>query len=491
MIRIFTEAKEDFERCLEACMNAWDEYKHNIYGNRNPTDPDLDERIKNQYKNMIDQFNTYKSSLYPPFNDITYWTKRMKTAGADGLREFSSVAKGVKNESEAKKLFKKKYPSNVVRRFEQNKNKLTPPRNFYFYWVDVEFPDEEDEELETELRIALKDVAGYSDEEKEEIEQGAEVLLKSNGWTVYKITNYLAAEYYGQGTGWCISGNYPGSENRGIKHFNDYFKSTANPHGYFFILKDNGNSKYCVFRRHGNVEIWDGTDGRDEHIPQIYGLPRTVTTFMRDKLGLAVDVLEIPETEDEQMKLIHSAFRDETYQSVYSATLVNMDVFDQFLDGAFEVLFGADTLEEAIQKDVIIGLNNDLIFAPKIFANLYDVMYDHQEMLEHKFNGFKLMKRNEFDYLDTNERQEYLVENEEYLVAALQESFKSYHNYVMFIISAALDYSKEAIVDTYCSWSGISDWDFAEIAVYSGLGAYLCEVILNGDKDLSLIRDDI
>jgi len=147
-------------------------------------------------------------------------------------------------EISARKEIKNSYPANLLRQFEKCKSQLNDPKNSYWYWVDC-YKTDPDEALE-QFRITIKNVYGYSDEDKVIIEQGGKKVFSEDGWTIYHITNYMAAEYCGEGTGWCICGNYPGHENRGKKHFDDYIYDT-NPYGFLFIFEDATERKFCAF----------------------------------------------------------------------------------------------------------------------------------------------------------------------------------------------------------------------------------------------------
>ena len=54
-----------------------------------------------------------------------------------------------------------------------------------------------------------------SDKKKQDKFEGAKKLYEDDDWVVYRITTYSAAQLYGKGTKWCITGRYPGHEERG------------------------------------------------------------------------------------------------------------------------------------------------------------------------------------------------------------------------------------------------------------------------------------
>lgn len=100
---------------------------------------------------------------------------------------------------------------------------------------------------------------------------GAELIYNANGWKVYRITTYKAAQIYGRNTKWCITGNYEGHEERGEEYFYDYIDDYHLDGGYYFYIKSN-DEKYCLLRsKSGEVSsIWDIQDNqiiRDDSTP--------------------------------------------------------------------------------------------------------------------------------------------------------------------------------------------------------------------------------
>ena len=91
---------------------------------------------------------------------------------------------------------------------------------------------------------------------------GAKLIYKDDLWKVYRITTYEAAQLYGSHTRWCISGRYEGYEERGEEYFYGYIKNNDLDGGYYFYIKNDGITKYCLLRKeNGAVQsIWDASD---------------------------------------------------------------------------------------------------------------------------------------------------------------------------------------------------------------------------------------
>lgn len=102
-----------------------------------------------------------------------------------------------------------------------------------------------------------------SDKKKSDKTKGAKKLYEDSDWVVYKITSYPAAQLYGSGTKWCITGRYPGHEERGQEYFDDYIRQEKLDGGYYFYLsKEDPNEKYCVLQtKNGKIKsIWNAKD---------------------------------------------------------------------------------------------------------------------------------------------------------------------------------------------------------------------------------------
>ena len=90
----------------------------------------------------------------------------------------------------------------------KKQGRLKSPQNDIYYWL---------KKKPQELRDFLMDMhLTMSNSEQRRLDKsGADLVYNKDGWKIYKINTYDSAKYYGKGTKWCISGNYPGSEGQG------------------------------------------------------------------------------------------------------------------------------------------------------------------------------------------------------------------------------------------------------------------------------------
>ena len=102
-----------------------------------------------------------------------------------------------------------------------------------------------------------------SSKRKSDKVEGAEKIYDGDEWVIYKITTYPAAQLYGKGTKWCITGRYPGHEEKGEKYFNDYIKQRRLDDGYYFLInKYDPSYKFCILRyASGGIDsMWNASD---------------------------------------------------------------------------------------------------------------------------------------------------------------------------------------------------------------------------------------
>lgn len=121
------------------------------------------------------------------------------------------------------------------------------------------------------IKMDLDDVKNYIDSFQSNTDirrsrksEGTELIYQDDLWKVYRITTYKAAQLYGSGTTWCITGRYGGHEERGEEYFNSYIYENDLDGGYYFYIKNDGKTKYCLLRKeNGNVHsIWNAEDDR-------------------------------------------------------------------------------------------------------------------------------------------------------------------------------------------------------------------------------------
>lgn len=122
----------------------------------------------------------------------------------------------------------------IAQKFFKLKPRIKSPQNDLYYWLKkepVELQDFLDE---------LENIKSKTQQVKED-KKGAELIYNSDGWKIYKINTYDAAKYYGKGTKWCISGNYPGDEGKGEMYFDSYKEDGVKD--YYFII--HGDDKWA------------------------------------------------------------------------------------------------------------------------------------------------------------------------------------------------------------------------------------------------------
>lgn len=138
------------------------------------------------------------------------------------------------------------------------KNKIKDPEYKDIYQLIKKDPDE--------VKNYIDSVQSNRDIRSASKSDGAKLIYDKDGWKVYRITTYKAAQLYGSGTRWCITGRYEGHEEQGEHYFNEYIEDNDLDGGYYFYIK--GNKKYCLLRKkNGEIDsIWTASDEElDEH----------------------------------------------------------------------------------------------------------------------------------------------------------------------------------------------------------------------------------
>lgn len=149
----------------------------------------------------------------------------------------------------------------------KKQGRLKSPQNDIYYWL---------KKKPQELRDFLMDMhlTRSNSEQRRLDKSGADLVYNKDGWKIYKINTYDAAKYYGKGTKWCISGNYPGSEGQGEEYFNDYKNRGVKE--YYFIINPE-NHKWCYLDTEDGFRdsvLWDEEDNGvddiyDDTIPNL------------------------------------------------------------------------------------------------------------------------------------------------------------------------------------------------------------------------------
>ena len=184
--------------------------------------------------------------------------------------------------------FSNVFGQELLDRFKAQKQRMHSPQNDYYYWIrksreDLEGTINELEDFvsQFENKISRRERAKLASE-------GAQVLYDDDEWIVLKINTYEAAQKYGAGSVWCITGRYGGHEEEGEHWFNHY-KEEYGWDYYFFIKKDGRDlegrqEKWCLCWNgdpDSEYEIWKG-DQRElsettvpfiPDAPEVPGLP--------------------------------------------------------------------------------------------------------------------------------------------------------------------------------------------------------------------------
>lgn len=138
-------------------------------------------------------------------------------------------------------------------KFNVVKNKIKDPEYKDVYKIIKKDPEEVKEYI---------DSIKSNNDKRKSAKEGAELIYSDPNWKVYRVTTYPAAQYYGRGTKWCITGNYEGEEERGQHYFDSYIDDANLDGGYYFYLNNDGKRKFCLLReKDGSIHsIWDAPD---------------------------------------------------------------------------------------------------------------------------------------------------------------------------------------------------------------------------------------
>lgn len=160
-------------------------------------------------------------------------------------------------------------------KYQGIRNKIKDPDYKDIYKLIKKDPDE--------VKDYIDNFKSNADIRKSKKSEGAELIYKDNLWKVYRITTYPAAQLYGSGTTWCITGRYDGHESRGEEYFNKYIDDYDLDGGYYFYIKNDGKTKFCLLRKNdGRIHsIWNAADEQldtddvvieDREFPTVHGI---------------------------------------------------------------------------------------------------------------------------------------------------------------------------------------------------------------------------
>ena len=138
-------------------------------------------------------------------------------------------------------------------KYNSIKNKITDNEYKDIYKIIKKDPDE--------VKKYIDNIKSNTDKRRSN-KSGAKLIYQDDLWKVYRITTYEAAVLYGKNTKWCIAGRYNGHEDRGEYYFNSYIYSNNLDGGYYFYIKNDSKTKYCLLRTKDGIihSIWDEKD---------------------------------------------------------------------------------------------------------------------------------------------------------------------------------------------------------------------------------------
>lgn len=225
-----------------------------------------------------------------------------------------------------------------------------------------------------DIRDFVDNFKSKSNKKKKDKQEGADKLYEDSDWVVYKIISYPAAQLYGKGTKWCITGRYPGHEERGEEYFNDYIEENDLDGGYYFyISKEDPDEKYCVLQTKDKEihSIWDASD----------------TNKGSSILDLDVSLPEIPEVNLHKsiaslLEAIDYNDLDEVNEELENIKYLNTN--DEDGDTPLTFALGVDNIDINIIKSLVdhgasIDYPNEKGYTPVVLS----VLYGNKDILDY------------------------------------------------------------------------------------------------------------
>lgn len=220
MIRIMTEGNKKARADLENWLNS------ELTGNMQKAIPKLLNRF------LGDEDDPNRDTRFAPKRGIKdtiqgqqkdmYWWMRESTPEefAYFVRDYvpASVEKKFCRIYDREKLELLKNP--------QNRGKITKGRQSPEVWVaKYENMLARGTDEETAVKAVNADFDAMVEEDRlrtseqlSDINAGSEIVYQGRGWTVVKVFNYAASNFYGSGSGWCTTGRHGNGES----YFNNY-----------------------------------------------------------------------------------------------------------------------------------------------------------------------------------------------------------------------------------------------------------------------------
>ena len=222
----------------------------------------LGDKLFDDYMKIRDRIPSVSdlNKKYPVFNDKEWDDETEKLF----IKKYSNLRK----DPIIQKSKEYKDTPNISSISDNNKSRsLSLYSKMRDFVLDTYFTYRDFNKLKKQNKDVIQDfVSSYistGDKKKQDKVEGAEKIYDGDEWVIYKITTYPAAQLYGKGTKWCITGRYPGHEEKGEKYFNDYIKQRSLDDGYYFLInKDNPSYKFCILRyASGGIDsMWNASD---------------------------------------------------------------------------------------------------------------------------------------------------------------------------------------------------------------------------------------
>lgn len=334
--------------------------------------------------------------------------------------------------------FEKIFGKEFLDDFLKLKNRLKSPENDTSYWQRV-YKEKGEQETFKQLNIVLNNAQNIKSKSQinKEAKQGATLIYSDNNWKVYKIDTYAAANRYGKGTKWCISGNYNGHEQEGEYWFNYYKREGAEAY-YFFIGKQ---EKYCLVKYPNKIEIFNEEDKRVAEIPD--------APHIENVYELNTDIFKDEEIVDAINSCTHFLVSEYVYESAYCISDVNY-MLDEFQEDMSLHHFISEIILEGIggrYPEIIIREIVDI--NPKVkgrirnynILQIIEVMYKY---FEANYEDIFLTMRDYLEELYNSENEVYSHDGSNDEDEDLEESLNNTE--------------KEVLVESKQDWDKFKEW---------------------------------
>lgn len=357
----------------------------------------LGEKIFNAYMKIKTKIpsNSVLNMQYPAYTieEIERSDKKFKEFSKKYIKlRNSNLITGI-----GKKLFDK-YPDTVILNdYEKSFQYYNEMRNYVIETFDNFRNFEKLKNLKKDDIIDFIDSYESVGETIAKAKEGAKLLYDDEEWEVYKITTYPAAQYYGKGTKWCITGNYPGHQDRGESYFNGYIRDNNLDGGYYFYInKTDPTKKFCLLQDNDNEvrSIWDAPDtmigtGRVDN-EDIASLPE-------------VDGINLTEEGADLKKQLDQAYENDNAEE-WSYIESQMNERGDYIDYPSLIQLAEDDKPNIFNMLIEWGLEINKKDINKIVASIYN---------NNSFNKSEFLKKIDLDYEDY-ENILYEIEDNDY-----------------------------------------------------------------------------